>query len=175
MQLARTRSLFFLAFIACALILGAAVYLQHAYGLEPCMLCHFQRSAIIGCGLVCLAATLHSPGPRGWSRYSLALLIIASIGAATAGGHVGLQTATPDQQALVMLWCESLLNNFWLDALVAGLDSELIFCAEINWSLFGISLPEWSLLAFVALMLLACHPLASGLTRRLAAEGRAGD
>lgn len=175
MQLARARSLFFLTFIACTLILGAAIYLQHAYGLEPCVLCHAQRGAIIGCGLVCLAATLHSPGPRGWSRYGLALLTIAGIGAATAGWHVWLQTASIDQQAQVTGWYQNSTGSLWLSAPHAGLENKFVFCAEINWSLFGISLPEWSLLAFVALMLLACHPLASGLAHRLKAEGRTGD
>ena len=28
-------------------------------------------------------------------------------------------------------------------------------CAEVNWTLFGLSIPEWSLLAFVLLMALS--------------------
>ncbi|WP_240997216.1 disulfide bond formation protein B [Pseudomonas viridiflava] len=43
MHLARTRSLFFLAFLTCALLIAAVPYLQHAFGLEPCLLCLSQR------------------------------------------------------------------------------------------------------------------------------------
>jgi disulfide bond formation protein DsbB len=32
-------------------------------------------------------------------------------------------------------------------------------CAEVGWTLFGMSLPEWSLLAFVAMTLFALFQL----------------
>lgn len=175
MHLACTRFLFLSAFIACALILGTIVYLQETFGLEPCILCLLQRAAMIACGLLCFAAAWHSPGIAGWRRYGLGLLLIAAVGAGAAGSQVWLQTATDDQLVPIVAWFERLLHALYLDAWIVRLDSEFVFCAEINWTLCGFSLPEWSLLAFSALILLAGYLLFSGLRRRPVAESRAGD
>ncbi|WP_434678566.1 disulfide bond formation protein B [Pseudomonas sp. R1-18] len=175
MHLACTRFLFLFAFIACALILGTIIYLQETFGLEPCVLCLAQRAVMIVCGALCLAAAWHSPGTAGWRRYGLVLLLIAAVGAGVAGSQVWLQTATDDQLVPIVARFEHLLHALSLDAWVNRLDSEFVFCAEINWSLFGFSLPELSLLAFSALILLAGYPLFSGPGRRPVAEGRVGD
>ncbi|WP_312233110.1 disulfide bond formation protein B, partial [Stutzerimonas nitrititolerans] len=60
MNLASPRSLFFLAFAGCALLIGMALYMEHVMGLLPCPLCIVQRICIIGFGLVCLVAGIHS-------------------------------------------------------------------------------------------------------------------
>ncbi|MFJ4144466.1 disulfide bond formation protein B [Pseudomonas sp. NPDC089734] len=174
MHLARTRSLFFLAFIASSLIIGAAIYIQQAFGLSPCMLCLFQRAVIIGCAVLCLMATLHAPQEAGWRRYCWALLALAWLGGAGAGAQVWLQTASADELVPVMARYEYALNALSLDAWVNRLRGDAYLCAEINWSLFGITLPEWSLLAFVCLGLLALYPLFSELHRWLSVEGGGG-
>lgn len=46
-----------------------------------------------------------------------------------------------------------------LDTCVDRLRSDALLCAEITWSLFGITLPEWSLLAFTGIALLPLYPL----------------
>ncbi|MBX8607840.1 disulfide bond formation protein B [Pseudomonas cichorii] len=159
MYLARTRTLFFLAFIASVLIIGATLYLQHAFGLVPCTLCLLQRALITGCGLVCLVATIHAPRESGWHRYCLVLLALALSGALVAGFHIWLQTASAEELMPVVARYQHVLNALSLES---GSESAYV-CAEINWSLFDITLPEWSLLAFVILCLLALYPLFSGL------------
>src|SRR5690606_41928925 len=53
-------------------------------------------------------------------------------------------------------------------------------CAKISWTLFGISLPEWSLLAFIGMILFSLYLLlrrrcsAGGLLAALAAPEQAG-
>ncbi|GAB7528680.1 disulfide bond formation protein B [Pseudomonas sp. 3A(2025)] len=167
MHLARTRFLFFLAFIACAISVGAAVYLQYTYGLNPCLLCQWQRALLVVCGLACLVAALHGPTARGWPRYATGLLIMALFGAGVAGAHIGLQTSTPEQLGLMSARLEQGFDSLQLSAWGERLNDELIRCAEINWSLFGISLPEWSLLAFVGLILLALYPLLAQMRRKI--------
>lgn len=168
MHLARTRSLFFLAFLTCALIIAAVLYLQHAVGLEPCLLCLSQRAAMVSCGVLTLAAACHSPGVTGWHRYCVALLMVALVGAAMAGFQVWLQTASADELIPVFAALDSLSPGRWSDSFHVN----AAVCAQITWSLFGLSLPEWSLLAFVGLALLPLYPLFSELSLWISAGSR---
>jgi disulfide bond formation protein DsbB len=175
MHLARTRSLFFLAFIACASIIGSVVYLQRVIGLSPCLLCWLQRWAFICSGALSLIATLQAPGKSGTRWYASLIFLIALAGAAMAGGQVWLQTATSDEVVPVIAWFERLLDQLALDSMIDRLLSDATFCAEITWSLFGISLPEWSLLAFVGLAMIALYALFRASSPWPTAESRAGD
>ncbi|MDH0745886.1 disulfide bond formation protein B [Pseudomonas sp. GD03842] len=159
MHLARTRSLFFLAFLACALIVGVAVYLQHYLGSFPCPLCQAQRVLLSICSAACLIAALHAPGNTGWRVYSGLILAVSLTGAAVAARQVWLQGAPAEnldacaQNLLFLLDTQPWLKVFSL--VIAGNAG----CSEINWSLFGISLPEWSLLAFSGMTLFALYYL----------------
>ncbi|MCQ9425951.1 disulfide bond formation protein B [Pseudomonas sp. LJDD11] len=175
MHLARTRVLFLMAFIACALSLGAALWLQHGFNLEPCLLCRWQRVLLALAGLICLAAALHGPSVRGWRRYAGGLLLAAVAGAGVAGAQVWLQTSSPEQFLAVTNALERSFDNLALDAWGDLLQGESRLCAEINWSLFGISLPEWSLLCFAGLMLLALYPLSGQIGRRIRGIGQDQD
>ncbi|POD75086.1 disulfide bond formation protein DsbB [Pseudomonas syringae group genomosp. 3] len=172
MYLARTRFLFFLAFLACALIFSTALYLQQAFALDPCVLCLLQRAAIVGCGLLALTATCHAPGQVGWRRYSLGLLLIALAGVGTSGAQVWLQTASVDQLIPFIARLEHLMGLLSLDTCVDRLRSDAMLCAEITWSLFGITLPEWSLLAFTGIALLPLYPLLSEFSHWLAGKSQ---
>lgn len=159
MYLARTRSLFFLVLIVCAMVIGTALYLQCVLGLAPCILCLWQRAAFAAIGLIALAAAWHSPGSVGCRIYAGLILLLTLLGAGIAGAQVWLQTATPDEAIAVMAFVEQVLALLTLHDLVDQLPGHTLMCAEISWTLFGISLPEWSLLAFVALALIMLWPL----------------
>lgn len=175
MCLACARSLFLSAFIACALILGATFYLQLGVGLDPCLLCITQRAMLAATAVLCLAAACHAPTVKGCRRYGVVMFLVALCGACVAGGQVWLQTATDDQVVPIIARIETALSALSLDRWIDRMGSEFRFCAEINWTLFGFSLPEWSLLAFVALMLLACYPVFASRKHHPVTEGRVGD
>ncbi|RMV72031.1 Disulfide bond formation protein B [Pseudomonas caricapapayae] len=172
MYLARTRFLFFLASLACASIIGTAFYLQQTFGLDPCVLCLVQRTGFIVCGVLALCAACHAPGPTGMRRYSLGFLLIALAGLVTAAAQVWLQTASADQLIPFITRLEHVLSLLSLDMCIDRLRSDAMFCAEITWTLFGISLPEWSLLAFTGLALLPLYPLFSKFSHWLATRDR---
>ena len=175
MHLARTRVLFFLAFIACALSLGAVLWLQHAFNLDPCLFCRWQRVLLAIAGLICLTAAVHGPSVRGWRGYALGLLLAALLGAGVAGAQVWLQTSSPEQFLSVTNALERSLDDLSLHAWGDLFHGESRLCAEINWSLFGISLPEWSLLLFTGLILLALYPLSGLIGRRIRRIGQDND
>ncbi len=153
------RTLFFLASIACALILGASAYLEHDIGPSLSPLCYVQRVLYAAYGAICLLTALHSPGKRGWQTYSAFMLLISLCGAAISGRQVFLQASPPEDMASCLTNLQYLLDTqpylkvFGME--LAGNAG----CSEINWSIFGISIPEWSLLAYTGMSLFALYYL----------------
>ncbi|MBB4862109.1 disulfide bond formation protein DsbB [Pseudomonas nitritireducens] len=152
MNLASPRSLFFLAFLACVAMLGTGFYLQYVVGLEPCPLCILQRIFFAGCGLFSLIATLHGRAPR---VYSLLILLSALGGAGTAGRQIWLQTLPPDQLPSCLPPLDFMLQSMPYTQILYTMFHGSADCAEITWTLLGMSIPEWSLLAFIAFALFA--------------------
>lgn len=154
MSLAPSRSLFFLAFLAGALTLGASFYLEFGASLRPCFLCQMQRVFLAAFTLINLVAALHNPKRSILCLYGLASMGFALLGAMTAVRQVLLQNAAPDQAADCWPSLHFMIENlsFWqaLQLTVKG----TVDCVEINWTLFDLSLPEWSLLFFVAMLIL---------------------
>ncbi|MFX9532743.1 disulfide bond formation protein B, partial [Acinetobacter baumannii] len=86
------RTQFLLGFLACAGLMGYALYAQHVQGFEPCPLCIFQRVAVIALGVVFLLGALHGPRGRGGrAAWGALALLAAGAGIAVAGRHVWLQ------------------------------------------------------------------------------------
>ncbi|WP_339527747.1 disulfide bond formation protein B [Pseudomonas mucidolens] len=166
MSLVPSRSLFFLAFMAGALTLGASFYLEYGALLRPCFLCLIQRTLLAAFTLINLVAALHGPKRSGIYLYWSASMLCALLGAITAVRQVLLQNIPPDQ-----------LPNCWpsLQYMIEHLSPwqalQLAFkgtvdCAEINWTLFDLSIPEWSLLFFVAMLMLGATQFSRLLFRQ---------
>ena len=154
MSLAPSRSLFFLAFMAGALTLGASFYLEVGASLRPCFLCQMQRVFLAVFTLINLVGALHNPTRSAAYLYGLASMGSAVLGALTAVRQVLLQNAASDQAADCWPSLHSMIENlsFWqaLQSSVKG----TVDCVEVNWTLFDLSLPEWSLLFFVGMLIL---------------------
>ncbi len=159
MSLASTRSLFFMAFIAGALALGASYYLEYAIGLKPCGLCLLQRFFLALLTGVCLIAALHGPRRLGCSLYWLLGLLSSLAGMVTAWRQVVLQSDPVQQVSGCASGLEGLFANMpWL-CIVKQIFSGTADCAEISWTLFDLSIPEWSLLFFVGMTVLGAYQI----------------
>jgi disulfide bond formation protein DsbB len=174
MSLACSRSLFFMAFIAGAFALGASYYLEYAVGLTPCSLCLVQRLFLT---LLCVcsgAAAVHGPGRVGLGFYWL-LTLGAALGGTTAAWRQVLIQSDPVLQLHHCIAAPELFMGGlpWFCAL-QRLFTGGAECAEISWTLFDLSIPEWSLLFFVAVSILAVYQLlrlvGSALQRPLSGE-----
>ncbi|WP_348750325.1 disulfide bond formation protein B [Pseudomonas rhodesiae] len=166
MSLAPSRSLFFLAFIASALTLGASFYLEFGVSLRPCFLCQMQRVFLAVFTLINLVATLHNPKQPVIYLYGLASVACATLGAITAVRQIVLQNTAPDQAGACWPSLNHMLDNFSLwEALKRAFEGTLD-CVEINWTLFDLSLPEWSLLFFVGMLILGITQFSRPLLRR---------
>ncbi|MBF8766005.1 disulfide bond formation protein B [Pseudomonas putida] len=159
---ARLRTFFFPACLVALTALVTAFKLQDALGLLPCLLCLTQRVLLAGYVLVCLSAVLHGPTPEGQLRYAQLALGFALGGAAVAARHVWLQGVVVDD-----LVCPVAIDHnagqYWTE-LARQLFSGAPDCNAMTWSFMDLTLPEWSLMAFVLLAALALgHLLASRL------------
>ncbi|CDF94957.1 MULTISPECIES: disulfide bond formation protein B [unclassified Pseudomonas] len=143
MSLACSRFLFFMASAAAALALGIASYLEYAVGLTPCSLCVLQRLCLVLFLVNGLAACMHGPGRKGSILYGMAGLVFVSGGLALAWRQVLLQSHSPD--------CLAQMKGVgsWWSAMQRVLDG-VVDCAGVTWTLFDLSIPEWSLLFFLA-------------------------
>jgi len=143
MTLPNRRLLNLAGFLACAGMMGFALYAQYVLLLDPCPLCVFQRIATISLGVVFLLAFLHNPGNVGSKVYAALVTVTAGFGVGVATWHVRLQNMPTDEVPSCGPGFEYIMDNFALfDAL------SLIFkgsgeCADVVWRLLGLSMPSW--------------------------------
>ena len=158
-----------LTFLASAALLGGAWAFQIFGGLQPCALCLYQRwpywAVIVIAGLAVLTAK--QLGAKGMAIIAGLCALIFLAGASVAGFHVGVE-----QQ-----WWEGLaacgggnLNdpNLSLDELRTRLlDTPIVRCDDVPWSLLGISLAGYNF--FVSLALAGTSVMAARNFRRTSA------
>lgn len=165
---ARLRTFFFPACLAALAVLAGSFHLESALGLVPCPLCFSQRLLLGLYGLLCLGAVLQAPGRSGIRRYSQALLASAAAGALLAARHVWLQGAGGAVHLCpAPIW--DVFDQSWREAarqlLLGGPD-----CNALTWSFVDLTLPEWSLLAFLLLGALPLSRLLAYRFRTLAGD-----
>lgn len=153
MPFVSSRTLFLLAFIGCLLIMAGALYLEHVVGLEPCPLCIVQRICVMLFGVLCLVAAVHNPGRLGQCLYAGLLLLLTLAGGGTAARQVWLQSVPADQLPSCIPPLDYLMDSLPFQDVVRVVLHGSADCAEVGWTLFTLSIAEWSLLAFAGMLL----------------------
>ena len=143
MTLPNRRLLNLAGFLACAGMMGFALYAQYVLFLEPCPMCVFQRVATIAVGLVFLIAALHNPGQTGARVYGGFITLFAGIGVGIATWHVRLQNMPADEVPSCGPGFEYIMDNFALFDALGMIFKGSGECAEVVWSLLGLSMPSW--------------------------------
>ena len=162
-------------FVVCVALMTTALWLQYVEGLEPCPLCVLQRGAVILLGVVMLAGAVHDPGSLGRRVYGVMITIAAIAGAAVAGRHVWLQSLPPGEAPECGPGLEYMLGAFPLTEVIGMVLSGSGECAEVLWTFLSLSIPEWTLLMFVAfavfgLVLIATRSADQGRKRAVTQE-----
>jgi len=148
------RLIYLAIFLACAGLIGFALYLQHSLGLEPCPMCILQRYAFVVVGVTGLAAAIQNPALPGRRIYSALLAIMAATGGGVAIRHVYLEHNPPkifDCGADVGFMLESFPLTEALPMIFRGTGD----CTKVLWRFLGLSIAEWSLICFVLLIVAA--------------------
>lgn len=146
---------FLLGFFGCVFLLSMGAYFQFVDGLEPCPLCISQRIAILLTGLVFLLAGLHNPGVVGVKIYALLGALIALGGGAISMRHVWLQHLPPEEVPECGPGLDYIFNNFPLTETLKLMLNGTGDCAKVDWTFLSLSMPAWTLIAFLLLAALS--------------------
>ena len=155
-------------FAVCVALMAAALWLQHVEGLEPCPLCVVQRGAVIVLGVVLLAGAIHDPATVGRRVYGVMITVAAIAGAAVAGRHVWLQSLPPGEAPECGPGLDYMLGAFPLTQVIEMVLRGSGECAEVQWTFLSLSIPEWTLLMFVAFALFGLWLIATRAAPRIA-------
>jgi disulfide bond formation protein DsbB len=136
-----------MASTAAALALGIASYLEYAVGLTPCSLCVLQRMCLVLFLVNGLVACMHGPGRKGSILYGVTGLVFVSGGMALAWRQVLVQSHSLEPLPDCLAQMKGVSS--WWSAMQRVLDGA-VDCAGVTWTLFDLSIPEWSLLFFLA-------------------------
>ena len=137
------------ALTSAALLLGALAF-QYLGGLPPCVLCIWQRWAHVAAIVpALLAAVLVWRGPERAAPWLLALAGLAFLaGAGIAGFHVGVEQQWWQGTAS----CGATSAPATLEDLKRQLMAQpIVRCDAVAWSLAGISMAGYNMLASAAL------------------------
>lgn len=142
------RRVFLAVALGCAALIGFALYLQVYENLEPCPLCILQRYAFVAVAFLALLAAI-LPGFLSRGVASLAGLL-AWVGAGIGGWHWWLQLHPPEISSCGPS-LEYMVSNLPPGRLFPRLFQGGGDCSEVQWALFGISIPGWSMFCLIAI------------------------
>jgi disulfide bond formation protein DsbB len=148
--IARTRLLFLLSYLCFGLV-AVALYLQHVERLAPCPLCILQRYAFAGAGVFFLLSGLFGGALARSGLWVSAL--IAGAGAAVAARHVYVvyHPSVSCGIDVVEDFVNSLPPAQWLPQVFFADGA----CGAKLPPIFGLGIPEWSLLWLIVLVLIS--------------------
>ncbi|MAI41455.1 MAG: disulfide bond formation protein B [Candidatus Azotimanducaceae bacterium] len=154
MKAPNSRSINAIIFLGCLGLILVALYMEYSMGLEPCPLCILQRILILATGLVSLIAFLVKPQVRGIRIFGLIGIVLSGIGSVLGVRHLWLQSLPEDQAPACGPGLEYLIDIFTpIEVLKMILEGDGS-CAEVVWTFLGISIPGWTLIGFIGLILL---------------------
>jgi protein dithiol:quinone oxidoreductase len=142
-----------LGFLACALLIGYALYAEHVLGLAPCPLCIFQRVAVIALGIIFLIAAIHNPGRTGARVYGVLGALAALAGIGISARHIWIQAQPPGSVAACGADLDYLMEIMPLTEVVSKVLTGSGECGKVDWTLLGLSMPWWVAIALVALLI----------------------
>lgn len=130
-----------------------ALYFQYVMGLEPCIMCIYQRVAIIG---LFIAGVIGALG----NKFFIARLIGFTVWVMSAvwGLQIAIEHVEMQTNANSLFFTCDLVPNFpswmplheWIPSLFAATGD----CGEISWQFLGYSMPQWMIVVYATYTLL---------------------
>lgn len=139
---------FFLGFLGCFFLLAVAAWFQFVEDLEPCPLCITQRVFVLAAGLLFLGAVIHNRGRR---IYGTLTALLSLGGAAVSARHVWLQNLPEEEVPACGPGLGYVFEHFPLGETIRLLFSGTGECSQVLWTFLGLSIPAWTLVAFLLL------------------------
>lgn len=128
----------------------SALAIQLTFNLEPCPLCITQRIIFIVIGALFILFAL-LPSNNKYIKLSHLILIIAAglVGVIFSIRHIMIQAKIIEIPAECGIDLDYMFENFPLTEAVNLLFKGTGDCSEIDWTFFGITLPQMALLGYI--------------------------
>jgi len=114
-----------------------------------------QRFVFGGIGILALTAVLHNPAYIGQKIYAALLTLISIGGASISIRQLWLQSLPEEQVPACGPGIDYMLDVFPILEVIEMSLRGTGDCAKVQWTLFNISIPGWSLMAFAGMSLIA--------------------
>lgn len=150
-KLLQGRIPYFLGAAASFGLVGLAIFLQVRNNLDPCPLCISQRIAFMALGVTFLLAALHNPAGLWRKLHGLLQLGAAVTGATVAARHIWVQAHPGQTMSECGVGFDYMIHQFPMSKAVRLIFQGTGECSVIDWTLFGITIPELSLIAFITM------------------------
>ncbi len=129
-------------------MVGGAQFMEHVLGLDPCPLCLMQRLWTMLGGAVVLAGLALNPRAIA---YPVAALACTVVGAGFSVRQLWLQSLPADQIPACGPDMAYMIDAFPLADILKAMTMGTGNCAEVTWTMLGISIAGWALVGFIAL------------------------
>lgn len=144
-------------FLTCVALLASAYYFQFALDMEPCPLCIMQRVATLMVAIGCLAGYFLAERPTPLLIASAWTLLSSFFGIYLSNHHHWLQNLPADQVPSCGPSLEYMLDAFPIMEVITVLLRGNGNCAEVSWSVLGLSMPGWLLVFFIGFALASAY------------------
>ncbi len=152
MMLFSRRNCNLLAAIVCFSAIGVAYfYFEKHLWLTPCPMCYAQRIAIGILGFFFLLTAIFPGGQVMQRIQGVWLFLLACGGAALSIRHLYLQSLPKDQLPSCGQDFYALLENAPVPDMLMTMLTGSGDCGEVLWTFLGLSIPGWTLVAFIGL------------------------
>jgi len=137
-----------IALLLAGAMVGGAQFMEHVIGLDPCPLCLMQRLWTMLAGACVLAGLAHNPRLLA---YPVIATVCTVVGAAFSIRQLWLQSLPADAVPACGPDMAYMIDAFPVSEILKAMTWGTGNCAEVTWSLLGISIAGWALLGFIAL------------------------
>jgi disulfide bond formation protein DsbB len=145
------RQINFLGALACATMMGFALFAQFGLHLQPCNMCILQRICIVGLGLVFLAAALQNPGAAGARVYAVGIAAVALAGVAVSSRHIWMSMQPLGSLPSCGADFYTMMQMIPITDVVAKIWNGGGECQMVPWRLLGFSMQTWVLIGAAGL------------------------
>ncbi len=142
------RSVNLLGFLACAGLLGYAIFVQFVQRIDPCPLCILQRLGFISIGVLFLFAAVFKPAAIGrW--FIVGLIVLGGLfGIAVAARQLWLQAQPPNPFGSCGAPLKYMLQTLPIGEVLRKVFTGTGDCGEVRWQFLGMAMPFWSMAWF---------------------------
>lgn len=135
------------------LLLLTGFYMEYAMGLEPCPLCMMQRIVFFCIGMFSLVSALHRSSTKCTKAYIYTIVLFGIIGSSLAIRQLYLQNLPEDKLPECLPGLSYMISAFPLQEVLKAMIMGSGECGDVLWRFLGLSIPGWTLVAFISITL----------------------